>query len=80
MLMIFAVFLKMGKTARAGVAVWLSGLRAGLQTKQLLVPFPIGAHARVAGTRKMRGNRSMVLLYIDVSLSLFLPSPFSTNK
>ena len=29
--------------------VWLSGLSAGLQTKELLVQFPVRAHAWVGG-------------------------------
>ena len=51
--------------------VWLGGLSAYLQTKGLLVGFPIRAHASVAGqvssNRWARGN------LIDVSLPLFLP-------
>ena len=56
--------------------VWLSGLRAGLQTKRSPVRFPLRAHAWVAGQvpnlGRVRGNHSLHLSNIDVSLPLFL--------
>ena len=59
--------------------MWLSGLSAGLWTKRLLVRFPVGAHAWVAGEVPswgcVRGNWSMFFSHIDVSLPLWLP-PF----
>ena len=64
--------------ALAGVAQ--SGLSAGLQTKGLLVQFPVRAHAWVAGQlpsgRHVRGNHTLMFL----SLSFSLPSPLSENK
>ena len=58
---------------------WLSGLSARLQTKKLLVQFPVLAHAWLAGQvpswgQHARGNWWMYLLHINVSLPLFLPS------
>ena len=59
--------------------MWPSTLSAGLQTKRSLVKFPVRAHAWVLGQvprwGDVRGNQSMYLLHIDVSLPLFLP-PF----
>ena len=51
--------------------VWLSGLSAGLQTKQSLVWFPVRAHAWVAGQMPSGGahNRQW---HADCSLPLFL--------
>ena len=58
--------------------VWLSGLSASLQTKRSPVGFPVGAQAWVAGQvpfwGRARGDQSMYLLHMDVSLSLFLIS------
>ena len=59
--------------------VWLSGLSAGLRTKESLVRFPVRAHVWVAGQvpswGHVRGS------HIGVSLPLFvLPSPLSKNK
>ena len=60
--------------------VWLSGLSAGLQTKGLLVPFPVRAHAWVMGQvpsgRHVRGNYTLMFL----SLAFSFPSPLSKNK
>ena len=62
--------------ALAGVAQWIE---CCLRTQSLLVGFPVRAHAWVVGWVPgwgcVRGNQSMYLLYIDVSLPLFLP-PF----
>ena len=60
--------------------VWLSGLGIILQTKKLLVWFPVRAHAWVASQipdwGHARGNCSMFLSHIGVSLPLFyLPFP-----
>ena len=55
--------------------VWLSGLSTGLQTKGLLVRFPVRAHAWVAGQvpsrGHVRGNHTLMFL----SLSFSLPPP-----
>ena len=63
--------------ALAGVA---SGLSAGLQTKGLLVLFPVKSHAWVAGQvlsrRRMRCNHTLMFL----SLSLSFSSSLSKNK
>ena len=60
--------------------MWLSGLSAGLKTKQSLVQFPVWAHAWVAGQVPsrgcVRGNHTLMFL----SLSFSLPSPLSKNK
>ena len=58
--------------------VWLSGLSTRLQSKGLLVQFPIRAHAWVVGSVPSQGacERHLIILsHIDVSLPLFLP-PF----
>ena len=65
--------------------LWLSGLSAGLWTKRSLVWFPVRARALVVGQvpslRHARGNWSMNLSHIDISLPLFLPPfPLSKNK
>ena len=63
--------------------VWLSGLSAGLQTKRSLVGFPVRTHtwvvSQVPSWGHSKGNRSMYLLHINVSLPLTfsLPSPVS---
>ena len=59
--------------------VWLSGLSTGLQTKGLLVRFPVKALAWVAGQAPsrghVRGNHTLMFL------SCFsLLSPLSKNK
>ena len=66
--------------------VWLSGLSTGLRIQRSLVQFPVRAHAWVAGQvpgwEHLRGSLWMFLLYVYVSLPLFLP-PFlslSQNK
>ena len=47
--------------------VWLSELRASLETKGSLVQFPVRAHVWVAGqvpsTGCVRGNRTLMFLY-----------------
>ena len=57
--------------------VWLSGLSAGLQTNELLVWFPVSAHARVVGQvpswGHVKGNHTLMFL----SLSFSLPFPLS---
>ena len=57
--------------------VWLSGLSASLWSERSPVQSPIRAHDWVAGPGPQlgacRGNWSMYLLHIDVSLPLFLP-------
>ena len=56
---------------------WLGGLSAGLRTKGLLVPFPVRAHAWVAGQVHSRGcTRGN---HTDVSFPLFL-LPFPSLK
>ena len=58
--------------------VLLSGLSASLQTKGLPVPFPVRAHAWVAGHvpsgERVRGKHTLMFL------SLFLSLPLSKNK
>ena len=64
--------------------MWLCGLSSGLQTERSLVPFPVRAHAWVAGQVlgwvSVRGNRSMFPLRIEVSFLLFLPPFPSLSK
>ena len=61
--------------------MWLSGLSTGLWIKRSPVGFPVRTHARVAGqVPGARGNQSMYLLHIDVSLPLSFPSPLSKIK
>ena len=61
--------------------VWLSGLNASLQTERSPVQFPVRARAwitdQVLSWGCARGNWSIFLLHIDVSLPLFLPSSSS---
>ena len=60
--------------------LWLSGLSAGLRTQKSLVPFPVRAHAWVAGQvpsgGRMRGNHTLIFL----SLSFSFPFSLSKNK
>ena len=56
--------------------MWLSGLRASLQTKGSLVGFPVGSHAWVVGPGPSGGRGAK---YIGVSLPHFLP-PFPSLK
>ena len=56
--------------------VWLSGLRASLQTKGSLVQFPVRAHAWVAGQVPSDGAHERQP-HIDVSLPLSPSFPFS---
>ena len=58
----------------------LSGLSTSLQTEWSLVRFPVGAQLgpnwvgdQVSSWGRVRGNWSVCLLHIDVSLPLFLP-------
>ena len=55
-----------------------------LQTKRSSVQFAVGAHSWVAGQvphrGRVRGNQSMFLLHINISLPLSLPSPLSKKK
>ena len=65
--------------------VWLSGLSTSLQTERPLVQCPVRAHASVVSQVPSwgcaRGNQSMFLSHIDVSLPFFLPPfPLSRNK
>ena len=64
--------------------LWLSGLSTSLQTEGSPVWFPVRAHAWVAGQVPSwglaRGNWSMYLSRIDVSLPLFLPTFPSLSK
>ena len=52
--------------------VWLSGLSGSLQTKGLLVRFPVRAHDWVAGQvprgGRMRGNHTLMFLFLSPSL------------
>ena len=68
------------KRKRKSWLVWLSGLRASLQTKGSPVQFPVRAQAWVAGQvpggRLVRGNHTLMFL----SLSFSLPSPLTKNK
>ena len=54
--------------------VWLSGLRAGLQTKGFPVRFPVRAHVWVVGQvpsrEYLRSNHTLMFLF-----SFSLPSP-----
>ena len=72
------------KIANEPWLVWLSGLSAGLQTERSPVQFLVRAHAWVTGQvpsgGRARGNQSMYLLHITVSLPLFLPSHLSKSK
>ena len=54
--------------------VWLSGVSTGLQTKGLLVQFPVRAHAWVVGQVSSRGCSSRNHTLVFLSLSFSLPS------
>ena len=60
--------------------MWLRELSDGLRTKELLVQFPVRAHAWVEGQVSsqghVRGNHTLMFL----SLSFSLPSSLSKNK
>ena len=60
--------------------VWLSGQRAGWQTKGSRVEFPVRAQAWVAdhvpSRRLVRGNHTLMFLYLFLSL----PYTLSKNK
>ena len=64
--------------------VWLSGLSTGLQPKGHLVRFPVRAHAWVTGQvpsgGRAKGNQSVYLSHMDVSLPLFFLSFPSLQK
>ena len=72
------------KTVYAPCLVWLSGLSANLLTKGSLVQFPVRAHAWVAGQVPswgcVRGNQSIYLSHIVVSLPFSFPSLLFKNK
>ena len=59
--------------------LWLSGLSNDLQTKELLVQFPVRTHAWVAGQFPQSGVCEGQP-NIDVSLPLFLPPFPSKNR
>ena len=73
-------WLKFKRLTKPPWLVWLSGLSASLQTKTLLVQFPVREHAWVVGQVPSvgyeRGNHTLMFL----SLSFSLPSAFSKNK
>ena len=58
--------------------VWLSGLGIILQSERLPVPFPVRAHAWIAGQVPIwghaRSNQSVSLSHTDFSLPHFLPA------
>ena len=60
--------------------VWLSGLRASMQTKGSLVRFPVRAHAWVAGQVPSRGRARVNHTLMFPPLAFTLPSPPSKNK
>ena len=55
--------------------VWLSGLSTGLQTKGLLVQFPVRVHAWVLGQVPSWGHSKDNHTMMFLSLSFSLPSP-----
>ena len=59
--------------------MWLSGLRAGLQSKRSLVLFPVRAHAWVVGQVPSRGHARGNHILMFPSLSLSLPLSLKTN-
>ena len=79
-LSLFLPFPHFLKKISAPWLVWLSGLSASLQTKGLLVQFPVRAHAWIVGQvpsgGHVRGNHTLMFL----SLSFSLLSPLSKNK
>ena len=60
--------------------VWLSGLNASLQTKGLPVPFPVRAHAWVAGQVSSRGRERHPHIDVSLPLSPSLPLFLKINK
>ena len=60
--------------------VWLSGLSAGLQTKGLLVRFPVRAHACVVGQVRSRGHLRGDHTLMFLTLCFSFPSPLSKSK
>ena len=60
--------------------MWLSRLSAGLQTKGLLVQFPVMAHAWVAGQVPSRGHMGGNHTLMFLSLSFSFPSPPCKSK
>ena len=60
--------------------VWLSGLRAGLWMKGLLVQFPVRTHDWVVGQVPSRGCARSNHTLMFLSLFFSLPSPQSKNK
>ena len=59
--------------------VWLSGLNAGLQTKGLLVQFPVQGTRLDCGPGPQQGARERQP-HIDVSVPPSFLSPLSKNK
>ena len=59
--------------------VWLYWWSKVLQTKRSWVKLPVRAHISIVSSvpvgAHMRGNQSMFLSYIDISLTFYLP-PF----
>ena len=66
------------------LAVWLTGVSTGLQIKRLQVRLPVRVHAWVVGQApslgRVRGNLSMYLSHIRVSLSPSPSLPYSLKK
>ena len=64
--------------------MWLRGLGVVLQSEGSLVRFPVMAQVWVAGQvpswRCVRGNQSMFLTLMFLSLSFSLPPPLSKNQ
>ena len=67
----------MKKIVLACVAQWIEH---GLQTKALLVQFPVRAHAWATGQIPSRGHARGNHTLIFLSLSFSFPSPLSKNK
>ena len=60
--------------------MWLSGLSAGQLTKELVVTFPVRAHAWVVGQVPSVGHARDNDTLMFLSLSFSLSSPLSKNK
>ena len=62
--------------------VWLSGLSTGLQTKGLLVLFPVRAHAWVVGQDPSRGRTrgNHTLMFLSLFFSLLCPLKIKSFK